>query len=33
MPKVNVKLDLNLLANVAIAVLVVDLVGKFTGWW
>ena len=31
MPKVN--LDVNLLANVALAVLVVELVGKITGWW
>jgi hypothetical protein len=31
MPKVN--LDWNLIANVALAVLVVELVGKITGWW
>jgi len=31
MPKVA--LDVNLLANVALAVVVVELVGKVTGWW
>ena len=31
MPKVT--LDVNLLDNVALAVLVVELVGKITGWW
>ena len=31
MPKVT--LDVNLLANVELAVLVVELVGKITGWW
>ena len=31
MPKVT--LDVNLLANVALAVLVIELVGKITGWW
>jgi hypothetical protein len=31
MPKVN--LDWNLIANVAVAVIVVHYVGKLTGWW
>lgn len=31
MPKVT--LDVNLLVNVALAVVVVELVGKITGWW
>lgn len=31
MPKVT--LDVNLLVNVTLAVVVVELVGKITGWW
>lgn len=29
----DIHLDLNTIVNVAVAVVVVELVGKLTGWW